>query len=72
MKLLNLSPANSLPTPNNPARTVMFKRSMTWSLDTSLHKAETAQSWWCRFSHVVSLSTSATIFTDMEDKKLPT
>lgn len=36
MKLLNLSPANSLPTLNNPARTVMFKRSITLTVWTHL------------------------------------
>lgn len=36
MKLLNLSPVNSLPTLNNPARTVTFKRSIMLTVWTHL------------------------------------
>lgn len=36
VKLFNLSPANFLPTLNNPARTVMFKRSTTLTVWTHL------------------------------------
>lgn len=42
--LLNLSPANSLPTLNNPAKTVMFKRSTTLTVSTE-HKQSRLVVW---------------------------
>lgn len=69
MNLLNLSPANSLPTLNNPARTVMFKRSITLIVQAHRSTEQKENRVVVQIFTRVSLSISATTFRVMQDKK---
>lgn len=72
MKLLNLSPANSLPTLNNPARMVMSKRSTTltvWRYLSTEHKQNrvVVQIFTCGFTKHLSNNIQGPNLTSQKD-----